>query len=57
MNKANWLQKQQLRYNRYIVNKFFAGLETHGAVVGDKAVLIVYNKEFPELSYILTEKL
>lgn len=51
------LQKLQLKYNRYLVNKFFNNLETRGGIVGDKAVLFVYDSTCPELSYILTEQL
>lgn len=49
--------KITLAYNRYLVNKFFSNLETRGGIVGDKAILFVYNGEAPELSYILTEQL
>ena len=49
-------KKAQLRYNRYLVNKFFSNLETRGGVVDDRAVLFVYNEQCPELSYIITEQ-
>lgn len=51
--------KKQIRlnYNRRVVNKFFKNLETRGGVVGCKAILFVYNKQSPELSYIISEKL
>lgn len=53
MNKAK--TKISLAYSRYHVNKFFKNLETRGGVVGDKAILFVYDSKRPELSYILTE--
>lgn len=52
-----WLQKMRLNFERRRVNKFFAGLETRGGVVGNKAVLFCYNADSPELSYIITEQL
>lgn len=52
-----WLQKKRLQYCRRHINKFFAGLEVYGGVVGNKAVLFCYNDEAPELSYIITEQL
>lgn len=53
----NWLKRQQLKYQRYQVNKFFNSLETRGGIVGGKAILFVYNEKCPELSYILTEQI
>lgn len=52
-----WSKKRTLAANRYFVNKFFANLETRGAIVNGKAILFCYNKEAPELSYILVEHL
>jgi hypothetical protein len=52
-----WLQKKRLDYERRRVNKFFAGLDTYGGVVGSKAVLFCYNADSPELSYIITEQI
>lgn len=49
--------KMTLAYNRYLVNKFFRSLETRGGFINGKAVLFVYNRERPELSYIITEHL
>lgn len=51
----NWLKRQQLNYNRYLVNKFFANLETRGGIINGRSVLFVYNDQHPELSYILSE--
>lgn len=51
------LQRLQLKYSRYMVNKFFNNLETRGGFINGKAVLFVYNSQSPELSYILTEQL
>ena len=50
-------RRGSLDYERHIVNRLFARLETRGGVVGDKAVLFVYNEKRPELSYILTEQI
>lgn len=50
-------QKASLAYSRYVVNKFFSNLETRGGVVGDKAVLFVYDEKHSELSYIITEQI
>ena len=47
----------RLRWERYIVNKFFRTLETRGGMVGDKAVLFIYNEQSPELSYIILEEI
>lgn len=60
MPPKRWLKerrKKKFEYARLTVNKFFDELETRGGVVGDKAVLFVYNEQAPELSYILTEQL
>lgn len=57
MKKQTWIKVQRLRYNRYIVNKFFSHLETRGGIVNGRAVLFVYNRMAPELSYILTEQI
>lgn len=46
-----------LAYSRYVVNKFFKNLQTRGGIVGDKAVLFVYDTQHPELSYIITEQI
>lgn len=46
-----------LIHSRLVVRKFFRNLKTRGGIVGDKAVLFVYNESSPELSYILTEDL
>lgn len=51
------IKHPSLTYNRWLVNRFFKKLETRGGIVGDKAVLFVYNEKSPELSYILTESL
>lgn len=55
--KKQSTQERELAHSRRIVNKFFSHLETRGGIVGDKAILFVYNVEAPELSYILTEQL
>lgn len=55
---ATWLAKQkqkQLEYDRYRVKKYINIVESRGVVVGDKFVLLVYNNERPELTYILIE--
>lgn len=46
-----------LNYERRRINKFFRSLETRGGVVNGKAVLFCYNREAPEMSYIITEQL
>lgn len=53
----NWIKKLELIYNQNLVNEFFNNLETRGGVIGNKAVLFVYDSQHPELSYILTEDL
>lgn len=53
----NWLKRQILNYKRHQVNKFFKKIESRGGIVGNKAVLLVYDSEKPELSYILTENI
>lgn len=42
-------------YNRYHMKKFFERLMSRGGVVGNKAVLLIYCPDAPEMSYILTE--
>lgn len=51
------IKTARLAYSRRLVNKFFNNLQTRGGVVGDRAILFVYNEDCPELSYILTEQL
>lgn len=46
-----------LVYDRHMVNKFFNNLVTRGATINGRAILLVYNSECPELSYILIEEL
>lgn len=41
-------------YERYQMRKWLSQVP-HGGIVGDKAVLIVYNSEAPELSYLIVE--
>lgn len=41
-------------YERYQMRKWLSQVP-HGGIVDDKAVLIVYNKEYPERSEILVE--
>ena len=50
-------KQMRLAYERYQVTKFFKQIETRGVVVGDKAVLLVYDEKYPEKSYILTEQI
>lgn len=57
MQIKNIKQKAILAHERYHVRKFFKNLEHRGAIVDGKAILLVYNEEEPELSYILTEPL
>lgn len=52
-----WTNKAKLAYNRRLVNRFFNNLQTRGGIVGDQAILFVYNDECPELSYIITEQI
>lgn len=42
---------------RYQINRFFKHLQTKAGFVDGKAVIFVENKENPELSYILTDRL
>lgn len=57
MKTKHWTKKQQLKYNRRLVNNFFKKLETRGGVVGDKTVLFCYDKKRPEMSFIITEQI
>lgn len=41
-------------YERYQMRKWLSQVP-HGGIVGDKAVLIVYNEQAPELSYLIVE--
>lgn len=41
-------------YDRHQMRKWLSQVP-HGGIVGDKAVLIVYNEKAPELSYLLVE--
>lgn len=51
------LDLNKLAYDRYRAKKFFDGLQSHGGIVGDKAVLLIYNPKAPELSYLLVQQL
>lgn len=55
--KPTTMKKLQLKRDRYHVNRFFKHLKTRGGIVNGKAVLFIYDKKHPELSYIVTEKL
>lgn len=41
-------------YERYQMRKWLTSVP-NGAIVGNEAVLVVYNSEAPELSYIIKE--
>ncbi len=41
-------------YERYQMRKWLSQVP-HGGIVGNKAVLIVYNEKAPELSYLIVE--
>lgn len=43
--------------DRWQIKKFFYRLPSYGGVVGNTASLLVYNKQKPEASYIITQKL
>lgn len=53
----SWLKAKKLAAERRHINKFFNSLDTRGAIVDNKAILLVYNSKAPELSYILVEPL
>lgn len=55
-NMADNLKRERLRepYDRYQMRKWLSQVP-HGGIVGDKAVLIVYNSEAPELSEMIVE--
>lgn len=50
-------KKARLAWERYHVRRFVNSLETRGVIDGNKAVLLVYNEEMPELTYIIVENL
>lgn len=55
-NIAENMKRERLRepYDRYQMRKWLSQVP-HGGIVGDKAVLIVYNSEAPELSEMIVE--
>lgn len=48
-------RRARLAFERRRVRKYFDSIESRGGVVDGAAVLLVYNEQEPELSYILTE--
>lgn len=54
MNMAMNLRAQRESADDYQIRRWLSQVP-HGGIVGDKAVLIVYNEEHPSASYILVE--
>lgn len=53
---AMYLRAQRESADRYQIRKWLSQIP-HGGIVGNEAVLVVYNSEAPELSYIIKEQI